>query len=321
MNARPINPEEHHAYEALAQEHGSLFLQKEWTSLFGEDLIRVGLLDDNGEIQGGFQLYRERRFGLTIVRNAPYTPEAGPFLRIRAEHPVAVLEARREAVAAMASYLRRHKPALTYLSLSRDIFDGLPLRWAGFRVVNDYTYVLDLSLPLEVLEARLTTTRRRNISKALRDGLVARRIDEPALMRRLVLGSMDHAGVDAKTPHLDRILQKYALLPNAYAFAAFRDPDPLASVFVVHDSHTAYYLLGGTVREGGHHGAASLAMWEAIRHAREVGISTFDFEGSVIPPIERYLRGFGGSLTPYLTIVRGWWPIEVALNSWRRGEF
>nr|HPR68216.1 methicillin resistance protein [Kiritimatiellia bacterium] len=64
-----------------------------------------------------------------------------------------------------------------------------------------------------------------------------------------------------------------------------------------------------------------LAVWEAIRHAKEAGLETFDFEGSVIPPIERFFRGFGGRLTPYYTVNKGWRPLETAMKFLRRGFF
>jgi hypothetical protein len=48
----------------------------------------------------------------------------------------------------------------------------------------------------------------------------------------------------------------------------------------------------------------SLLLWEAIKHARTV-TRTFDFEGSMIEPIERFFRAFGGTLTSYLHVSGG----------------
>jgi len=40
-------------------------------------------------------------------------------------------------------------------------------------------------------------------------------------------------------------------------------------------------------------------MWQSILLAREKGLKTFDFEGSMIPEVEKYFREFGGTLIPY----------------------
>ena len=87
----------------------------------------------------------------------------------------------------------------------------------------------------------------------------------------------------------------------------------------MHDSQTAYYLLGGYQAEERHHGAGALAVFEAIQHCREIGLKTFDFEGSVIPAIEKYFRGFGGQLKPYFSVNKAWLPLEMALKfGWRQ---
>ena len=62
-------------------------------------------------------------------------------------------------------------------------------------------------------------------------------------------------------------------------------------------------------------------MIESIRHAKELGLKTFDFEGSVIPAIERYFRGFGGKLTPYYRVNKAWLPLEMALKLVKRQLF
>jgi hypothetical protein len=79
--------------------------------------------------------------------------------------------------------------------------------------------------------------------------------------------------------------------------------------------------MGGYGSEHKHHGAGPAAMFAAIRHAKKQGLAIFDFEGSMIPPIERYFRGFGGLLTPYLTVNKAWLPFEFVLKMIRRSNF
>ncbi len=60
-------------------------------------------------------------------------------------------------------------------------------------------------------------------------------------------------------------------------------------------------------------------MFETMKHSPVLGLKIFDFEGSVIPAIERYFRGFGGGLTSYFTVTKAWLPVEIALKfRWRQ---
>lgn len=48
-------------------------------------------------------------------------------------------------------------------------------------------------------------------------------------------------------------------------------------------------------------GAISLLRWESIKYSSSV-TKSFDFEGSMIEPIERFMRSFGAIQTPYFAI-------------------
>ena len=76
-----------------------------------------------------------------------------------------------------------------------------------------------------------------------------------------------------------------------------------AVAYVVWDDAAAYYLMGGGDPELRTSGASSLLMWEAILRARNV-TDVFDFEGSMLRPVERFFRAFGGRQIPYLQVSR-----------------
>ncbi len=321
MQARPIEPAEVPAYETLAERYGTLFVRRDWTQLFGGSLLRCGLFDSGGGLCGGFQLFVERRFGLTVVRDAPFTPECGPFVKIDAEHPVSVLQARRKALTAQAEFLRDLRPALVFLSLPRDVTDLLPFIWKGFKVIPAYTYVLDLRRSMDQIVAGFTAKRRNDVSRAIRDGLKTRRIEDYSGMERGVSAMFERKKKKPYRMFLEQILRVYPTDHNSFAFGSFRGEECLATCFVIHDHKTAYYLLGNRAEDGAHHGAGALALQESIRHAQKIGCEWFDFEGSVIRPIERFFRGFGGELTPYFTVNRGWLPVEILLKFSHRSTF
>ena len=76
-----------------------------------------------------------------------------------------------------------------------------------------------------------------------------------------------------------------------------------AAAFIVWQESSAWYLAGGgdpALRKSGAH---SLILWEAIRYVSQY-TDTFDFEGSMIPGVERFFREFG-AIQPLLTITKG----------------
>jgi hypothetical protein len=321
MTARVIQPAELPAFDALASEFGSLFTRAEWTRMFKERLVRVGLYDRGGSLLGGFNCLQTRRLGLRYRRNPPFTPDCGPFLKVLAEHPVAVLEAHRDALSAMVDFLRADPAALTFLRLSRATRDVMPFYHAGFRAVPAYTYILPLNQPANTLLDGMASVRRRNLQRASKDGLVTKPVADMKLVFDLVCRTFARQRKAVDTTVLRQILFEYAQAKNSFAFATFQNSEPLATAFVVHDGRTAFYLLGGYNDEGKHHGAGPAAMWSCIRRAQELGLQEFDFEGSMIPAIERYFRGFGGRLTPFFTVNRAWFPLEILLKCRRRNLF
>jgi hypothetical protein len=321
MNIRAISDTEIASYNALACEQGTVFHSVAWTALFGDRLTRYGVFQKNGDLIAGFHLYKIRMLGMTVLRNPPFTPHCGPFFKINAKNQVAILEAKRDILEAIADFLDNGSHAIVSVSLVPTIQDAVPFIWRKFKVVPGYTYILDLAVSLDELKRRMSPVRRNDISKAVRDGLVVRQIADPAVVRDLVMETFSRQRVSSCSQYLNEILFHFSNESNSYTFMTYRGDTAIACCFIVHDSKTAYYLLGGYRDDEKHHGAGALALLEAIKHAKELGLAAFDFEGSMIPAIEKYFRGFGGRLTPYFTVNKAWLPLEMALKFVKRHMF
>ena len=94
-----------------------------------------------------------------------------------------------------------------------------------------------------------------------------------------------------------------------------------AAIYIVWDEKEAYYLMGGADPELRNSGATSLCMWEAIKFASTV-TRKFNFEGSMIEPVERFFRAFGARQYPYFQISKVNSPLLKAaldIRSWFLG--
>ena len=318
--ARPLAPGDRDAWDNLAARHGCIFDSVRWTNLFGPSLSRAGIYDAGGSLRGGFCVYEERKFGLRVLRNPPYTRQVGPFYELRATNPAARTDEQRAVVEAMAEHLASSGAAVVSLGLSLGITDCIPFCWRGWKVVPHYTYRIALAQDKDTLLAALSRERRNDIRKAQKDGLTLEEAVDTSAMRTLVLESFTRNDKSFPQMHMGLIFSAFPPGESGYCLISRANGRPVAGVYVVHDTRTAYYLMGGYA-EGAHHGAGALAVWHAILRAKEMGLEVFDFEGSVIPPIERYFRAFGGTLTPYFSVHKAWLPLEMALKLCYRNLF
>lgn len=321
MKIRVLDLSELSAYDELARRYGTLFNRSDWLALFGGKIKILGIFEDGGQMIGGMSFFQECRWGLNILRSAPFTPVCGPFLEVKAEHPITILETRRKALECVCEFLEQQTAAIVMLPLDRMISDILPFFWRGYKVIPKYTYLMDLTVSLEQISKHMSLERRKNISKAELDGLTVRTTTDMGVVRKLILATYGRQHKQVNQTMLDAVLSRYAKPSNSFAFTTYREANPIATCFVVHDEQTAYYLFGGYKAAERHHGAGALAMFEAIKHSQKMGLKTFDFEGSVVPAIERYFRGFGGKLTPYFTVNKAWLPLEMILKLVRRRIF
>lgn len=320
LSSRVLVENEYEAWDRLARDHGTAFDSLRWTSTFGADVRRLGFFDAGGLLRGGFSVFEERRFGLVVLRNPPFTRQVGPFYKPLASNPAARTDEQRAIVEVMANHLASTGAAVVSLGLSLGITDCLPFYWRGFKVIPHYTYLLDLRRSADDLLAAMSSERRKNLRKADADGIIIRDCTDPEMIGDLVRGTFRRNGKRFADRAMGAILDAIPPSNGSICKVAWEDGRAVAGVYVIFDARSAYYLMGGYA-ERAHHGAGALAMWHAILAAKDRGLQTFDFEGSVIPPIERYFRGFGGELTPCFGVHKAWLPVEMALKLARRHLF
>jgi len=308
-------------YEKMAINEGAIFNRLSWLKMFNNKVQIYGIYDKGDNLIGGFHLYKQKKYGLTIYLNPPFTPNIGPFFKIEAKNPVVVMNKRKEVLSLMTDFFEKLPCSVISISLNKNIVDTQPFFWRKFKVIPGYTYIIDLDKSIEDIRKEMSVVRRNDINKALRDGLIIKYNDNLKIIKSLVLKTFLRQNKKTNQYYLNKVLFEFANKNNSFSFVSFQNNKPIALVFCVYDKNTAYYLLGGYDSKNSHHGAGALAMWEAIKFAKKLGIKYFDFEGSMVPQIERYFRGFGGKLTPYYRINKAKLPLEILLKFYKRELF
>lgn len=295
-------------YRKLCSQESSipLFSQAWWLdATAGEGAWDVALVEKGDVIVAAMPYVLRRRYGFTLLGQPPLTQTLGPWLRETGGKSATKLARHKDFLQALISQL----PPFHHFSQNWHWHMGnwLPFYWAGFQQTTRYTYILHELGEEQALWQGLQENIRGDIKKAIsRFNLRVR--DDLTVNDFLVLNRKTFARQSLDAPYTEAFVQKLdQACAERHARKIFIAEDKQgrhhAGVYILWDGNSAYYLMGGGDPELRNSGATSLCMWEAIKFAATV-TRRFDFEGSMIEPVEKFFRAFGAQQTPYFTISR-----------------
>jgi hypothetical protein len=209
----------------------------------------------------------------------------------------------KEIAAAFAAFLKEEFESVQFRFVP-EVIDVQPFIWEGFDAGVRYTYRLSLE-SLKTVLANMDLRCRNTITSAEREGIqIETGVTFDDVMKLSEL-TFQRQGQEATfRPIAERVEIVLRKAGRCMGFLA-RQPDgtALGAVWIVWDEKRAYYLLGGYNSTAKSNKALALTLWRAIQFtALELKLSQFDFEGSMVPPIEQFFRKFGGTLTPTFTV-------------------
>lgn len=185
------------------------------------------------------------------------------------------------------------------------ITNWLPFYWKGFQQTTRYTYIIEDLKNIDLIWENLNNKTRTDIRKAEKHVKVISN-DNIELFHQMSSMTFERQNLDMPysiefMKKLDRTCQNNN---NRKIFFAIDENEQIhAAIYIVWDENSAYYLMGGGDPKLRNSGANHLLIWEAIKFASTV-TKTFDFEGSMIEPIEKFFRSFGAVQKPYFQIYK-----------------
>ena len=179
----------------------------------------------------------------------------------------------------------------------------LPFYWKGFKQTTDYVYIIEDLSNLDKIYEQFSNDRRRQIKKAKK---IVEVKDDCDIEKLYEINSMTYERQGIKTPTSLKFLKRLdeACFKNncrKILYAIDENGKIHAVTYFVWDENSAYGLLSGGDPKLRNSQAGTLLIWEAIIFASTV-TKQFDFQGSMIEPIENFLREFGGIQKPYFSI-------------------
>ncbi len=317
MNIKPI-----HITDIPDNLKASVYNTEEWLSIYNENLSIYGILNKNNEVIGMFYVYRKKLFKfLTLLTSPPFTPHIGLTYTSQAENKAKKHSVNKEINKSISFFLNKVNANIITLPIPFNKKDTQPFFWNKFKVIPNYTYQIDLTSSIEGLHKNLDPKTRNLIKKGKKSGLTVKQHNNFSLVKEFVMNTMKRNNVIIDQKILHNILFSFSTDKNCFSFITYQEDKPLAVTYCIYDHEMCYYLLGGYNEGAPHSSAGPMAVYESIQHAKSLGLTTFDFEGSMITPIESYFRSFGGKLTPYYTINKANFFLECLLKLKKRNTF
>ncbi|MFN7116610.1 MAG: GNAT family N-acetyltransferase [Saprospiraceae bacterium] len=284
-----------------------LHVQPHWLdAVCGHEHWDVALaLDANGRITGALPYHIVKKWMLNVIKMPPltdYTAVLFNYENLQYMKPYARMTFEQKVLEALVTQLPR--TALFNLQFYPELDNWLPFYWAGFRQTTTYTFRLEELTNLDNIYNNFKSSIRTNIRRAshLADVICN---DDVTAFYQLYTRSLERRNVAPPYPfatlqQLDAALIKKQ--QRTIFFAKSKDSDDYyATLYVAYDRHTAYFIGWGIHSDYKESHALQLLIWEAIQKLEKI-VQRIDFCGSVLPSIERMIRGFGGIRRPCYVI-------------------
>jgi hypothetical protein len=279
----------------------SVFEQPWWLDCVAPGAWDVAEVRRGDDVVARMPYVLRRRMGLMTIVQPLFTQTLGPWLAPKDGRSARKRENERTLLGELIEMLppfdvfrQCFAPALT---------NWLPFYWTGFEAAVKYTYRIEDLADLDVVQRNFRDHVRRGIRKAAKAVEVDHDFPLDELLR---LDAQTYARQGLKLPHSYEVLRRLdgecAARGQRRIFGAVDAQGRThAALYVVWDEGTCYALVNARDPELQAFGANTLLYWEAIRLASQVS-RVFDFEGSMVKPVEHYFRAFGGRQTQYFCI-------------------
>jgi hypothetical protein len=276
----------------------SIFEQPWWLDCVAPGVWDVAEVRKGDDVVARLPYVARRRAGFRTIVQPQFTQTLGPWLAAPTgkgkSNERALLGELIEMLPPFDVFRQCFSPTLT---------NWLPFYWEGFREAVRYTYRIEDLSDLDVVRRGFQEHVRRGIRKA--SAAVEVDHDYP-LESLLALDLKTYARQGLKLPHSHDVLRRLdaecAARDARRIFGAVdAQGNTHAALYIVWDERVCYALVNARNPDIQAFGANTLLYWEAIRLAAEVS-RVFDFEGSMVKPVEHFFRGFGGRQTQYFCI-------------------
>jgi hypothetical protein len=299
ISSPPERVSQYHAFVDTSPQ-GILYCKTWWLEATAPGRWEVLVLRSGAEIKAAWPLVYNARGNISMP---PLTQKLGILFAPSSARYAKQLG---DEIAVCDQFLDHISPQIGVSQQFHEAFQNwLAFMWRGFEQTTKYTYIFDDLQNVSDYMSRMTNDCRQRINKAVKE-LTVTETDDLQLMYNINALTFERQG--AKCPYSLEFVQRIhnACRANAGArilIAKDSAGNIHASDYMVYDRRCAVSIIQGADPKFRKGGAQRLLDWDSINFAATVS-EKFDFEGSVMPGVEPYNRGFGAKQTPYFVLRR-----------------
>lgn len=292
-------------YEDFCKNHQlPIFYQPWWLDcLAGENNWDVAIYKKSNEIFGVLPYYQKNKIGFKFLGLPILSQHLGPWLIYpEGQKNNTKLSFEKEALSFLINQLP--KANISVIKFHHSMQNILPFVWNGFRSSVKYTYILkDIHKKETNLLENLSSNTRKNIKKAEKTLEVFESADITKLYELIELTFQRQS---LKVPYSKEVLHNLFKTCQSKGLSKIlmaKDStgNIHSGILLIWNEKTVYYLVGGSDPRYRKSEAMTLIMWESVKFASSFA-QEFDFEGTMVESIERFIRGFGATQHPYFQI-------------------
>ena len=268
----------------------------------GVDNWDVVLVEKGGEIVASLPYMVLKRHGFKYICQPVLTQKLGPWLKYP---PRQKYDKRLSYENKIFKELIEELPIVDSISICFDynITNWLPFYWKGFNQTTRYTYIIEDLSNVEKIFQEMSSDMRNMVRKAEKSVIIKECVDVDLAYS---LNKMTFDRQNKKIPYslamFERICEAcFAHDAGKIFIAEDVDGNKHGMSFMVYDENCAYYLIGGGNPEYRNSAAQDLLIWHMIKEASNV-TKKFDFEGTMLPTVNKTFRSFGTVQKSYHSI-------------------
>ncbi len=264
----------------------------------GRDSWSVSLSEDSaGEIDGAMVYYRYRRGPFHIVTNPPHSQYVGPWIRATGKQRQESVYKYRDRI---WNNLLNDLPDVDYIKLGIDpgFVDVYRFDRQGLRLGTRCTFHLDLAEPVDDLVKGWSKGQRQVVSKTSLGTENIVRLSWATFLSNYQAAHKENTGALIQWNESSSWMEDAIDAGQIICLGLQSDGCLEAGVLLLLDGTMAHYLFSYSSRTGRALDANTILLYHSFVILKNQGVSTFNFEGSMIAGVHDYFRSFGGKRVP-----------------------
>jgi len=282
---------------------GTVFQKISWLKSYEEYNLKLLAITHKETIVAGIPIPFVNRLGVRFAVNPPFTGYLGVLFRKSSQKYNVRLSMEREFSKILAKNLKEFTSYVRYV-FHYNFVDATPFLDLGYSAKPYYMYILNLRENLDKILGEMEKDTRNRIRRAEKYGLHCTD-GSPAEIAELVCLSYNRknqAPAYSKETY-EKMLTAFSKNVPYKSLVIKDKEEAIAGGIIVYDGKRAYYLCAGIRPRSEFKGINQLLVWTLIKHVKEnLKLNEFDLQGWANEGIERFLRGFGPTLTQGLSI-------------------